>query len=337
MLPKIGNVPFNNRVFLAPMAGVTDLIFRRFARKMGCALTYTEFVSAAGIYFSPDKQERHLAMDADEHPVAVQIFGNNLEQLVYAAKLVEDLGADIVDINMGCPVPKVVAQGAGAALLKNPKRIAEIIRAVKAAVKIPVTLKTRSGWDKGNINILEVARIAAEEGAAAIALHPRTRSMGHAGKPDWTIIAEVKRAVSVPVIGNGGIESPQDALAMLNETGCDFVMIGSATMGDFWLLKQTIHYLATRELLPDLTYEERIKAAIDHSREHCAYWGEPQGPKQMRKYFGTYLKGFPGAAELRRRLNAALTFLEIETILMECDAQIHSIESSSIVKCVSSW
>ena len=297
------------------MAGVTDLVFRRFARQMGCALTYTEFVSAAGMFFSPDKQSKHLEMDTDEKPVAVQIFGNNLEQLALAAKKVEDLGADILDINMGCPVPKVVAQGAGAALLKNPVRIAEIIRTVKSAVKIPVTLKTRSGWDKENINIIEVARIAVEEGAAAIALHPRTRSMGHTGKPDWSVIGEVKRAVSVPVIGNGGIETPLDAKQMLDETGCDFVMIGSAAMGDFWILKQTVHFLETGELLPDLTIEEKISMALEHSRAHCAYWGEPHGAKQMRKYFTNYFKGFNGAGELRRRLNAALSFAEIDGIL----------------------
>lgn len=299
------------------MAGVTDVVFRRFARQMGCALTYTEFVSAAGIFFSPDKQEKHLALDPDEKPAAVQIFGNNLDQLIHAAKLVEDLGASILDINMGCPVPKVVAQGAGAALLKNPVRVAEIIRAMKSAVKIPVTLKTRSGWDKENINIVEVARVAVEEGVAAIALHPRTRSMGHHGRPDWSVIGEVKRAVSVPVIGNGGVETPQDAKQMLDETGCDFVMIGTAAMGDFWMLKQTIHYLETGELLPDLTFEERIPRVIEHARQHCEYWGEPHGAKQMRKYFTNYFKGFNGAGELRRRLNAALSFGEIEGILSD--------------------
>ena len=312
---QIGPHSFKNRVFLAPMAGISDLVYRRFARRAGCALTYSEFVSAAGLFFNPSKHQPILDIDADEHPVAIQIFGNDLKQLAFAAQKVEAMGADIVDINMGCPVPKVVSQGAGAALLKNPARVAEILRTVKAAVKIPVTLKTRSGWDKENINVLEIARIAEGEGAAAIALHPRTRSMGHSGKPDWSVIGDVKKAVSIPVIGNGGIETPQDAKQMLAETGCDFVMIGSATMGNFHLIRQTIHYLESGELLADLSIAEKARMALDHARENCAYWDAPRGAREMRKIFPGYLKGFAGASELRKQLNSAEDFERIDEIL----------------------
>ncbi len=298
------------------MAGVTDLVYRRLARRMGCALTYTEFVSAAGVFFNPNKHQPILDIDSDEHPVSVQIFGNDIEQLVFTAQFVERLGADIVDINMGCPVPKVVKSGAGAALLKNPARVGEIIRAVKAAVRIPVTLKTRSGWDKENINVIEVARVAEAEGVAAIALHPRTRSMGHDGTPDWTVIREVKQAVSVPVIGNGGIRSPQDARRMLADTGCDFIMIGSGTIGNLDLIRRTVHYLESEVLLPEWSWPERLQLALEHARENCAYWGEPKGPREMRTLFSGYLKGFQGAAALRQQLNQAETLAAIEASLL---------------------
>ncbi len=311
----IGNVQIANRVILAPMAGVTDRAFRIIAKSFGCGLVCTEMISDMGLVYGQSRTQR-IADTAEEiQPVSVQIFGSNPESLTRAALIVQGLGAEIIDINMGCPTPKIVKNGEGAALMLDIPRSRQIIRQVVQAVRVPITVKMRKGWDDSHVNCLELARVAQEEGASAITLHPRSRMQFFSGKADWDMIKAVKKSVQIPVIGNGDIHCANDAQRMLQDTGCDAVMIGRATMGNPFIIKETVELLTTGNILPPPTLEERIEVALEHLKLAIKYKGEWVAVREMRKQLAWYIKGRPGAAQIRTMINQATTKEEILEIM----------------------
>jgi nifR3 family TIM-barrel protein len=314
---QIGSVKLSNNVFLAPMAGVTDMAFRILCKRQGCGLTYTEMVSAKGLHYKSDNTAVLLEIAEEERPAAVQVFGSEPGIVAEAARRAEAGGADIIDINMGCPTPKIVKNGDGSALMKRPERVREIVRSVAAAVRVPVTIKTRKGWDEGSVNAVEIAYIAAQEGAAAVAVHGRTREQFYSGTADWDIIKQVKRAIDIPVIGNGDITKPQDAKRLLEETGCDAVMIGRGAQGNPWIFKRTAEYLKTGQLLPEPTYEQRISAIIEHMDMVTKLKGEGTGVKEMRKHAVWYLKGMPGSARVKAEIFKLTGCNQVKDILTE--------------------
>lgn len=312
---KIGNVELKNNVFLAPMAGVTDLPFRLLCKEMGCGLVYSEMVSAKGILYENKNTTELLRVAAEERPAAVQLFGSDPEILGAMAQKIESYPIDIIDVNMGCPAPKIVKNGEGSALTKTPALVGEIVKALAESQKKPVTIKIRKGFDDAHLNAAEIARIAEANGAAAIAVHGRTREQYYSGKADWGCIREVKKAVKIPVIGNGDVFTPQDAARLLHETGCDAVMVGRGAQGNPWIFRRILHYLETGEILPEPTAEERVEKALRHAQMLIAYKGEYIGIREMRKHTAWYMKGLPGAAELRGRLNAAESITDMEELL----------------------
>lgn len=314
---QIGTVNLTNQVVSAPMAGVTDRAFRVLAREMGCGLVCTEMVSDQALMYKNSKTLQMVDFADEPSPLSVQIFGSNAEYMAHAAEIVVSQGADIVDINMGCPAPKIVKNNEGCALMQNLDLAAEIVQAVATRVKVPVTVKMRKGWNEEQVNAVELAERVVTAGAVAITVHGRTRNQFYSGQADWEIIKKVKNAVDVPVIGNGDIWSPQDAARMLEQTGCDGVMIGRGAMGNPWLFKQTVHYLATGELLQEPTPRERINTAIRHLEMIVTEKGEFIGVSEMRKHAAWYTKGFRGAANLRQRINQAKTVEELKTVLLE--------------------
>lgn len=315
---KIGSVTLANSVVLAPMAGVTDLPFRLLVKEMGCALVYTEMVSDQGLLHNNEHTFKLLRLDEQERPAALQIFGSEPQSMAKAAKIVEQAGADILDINMGCPTLKIVKNGEGSALMRTPDLAYRILTSVVDAVSIPVTVKIRKGWDDASVNAVQIARLAEEAGVAAIAVHGRTREQFYSGQADWSIIKDVKESVSVPVIGNGDIRSPLDAAQMLKETGCDGVMIGRGAQGNPWLFRQVVHYLATGEVLASPGVTERINMALRHLDMLVEYKGEHIGIREMRSHAAWYTKGLPHSAELRLRFNSAVTREHFAQILSEC-------------------
>ena len=312
---KIGNLELENNVFLAPMAGVTDLPFRILCKEMGCGLVYSEMVSAKGILYDNKNTTELLEIDPKERPVAVQLFGSDPEILGAMAKKIEQYPIDIIDVNMGCPAPKIVKNGEGSCLMKTPELVGKIVKSLVESQSKPVTIKFRKGFDDDHINAVEIAKIAEANGASAVAVHGRTREQYYSGKADWDIIKQVKEAVNIPVIGNGDVFTPQDAKNLLEHTGCDAIMVGRGAQGNPWIFKRILHYLNTGELLPEPTAEERVEKALRQAQMLIDYKGEYIGVREMRKHMAWYMKGMPGAAELRGKLNYAENRAELESLL----------------------
>ena len=316
---KIGNLEIENNVCLAPMAGVCNSAFRRIVKEMGAGLVFAEMVSDKAIMYDSEKTKNILYMTEYERPIAQQIFGSDKESFVIAAKKVYELmKPDIIDINMGCPVPKVALRAqAGSALLKNPEKIKEIVSAVVNAVPCPVTVKIRSGWDSKSINAVSVAKIIEEAGASAITVHPRTRAQGYEGKADWSIIKEVKNNVNIPVIGNGDIKSVDDAIRMFKETNCDAVMIGRASLGNPYIFKQIVHYLQTGEKLDDLSPKEKIELCLKHFNYLLEIKSEKTSVLEMRTHAAWYVRGLKDSAELKNKIFKCQNKEELISILEE--------------------
>ena len=300
---QIGDVILKNNVILAPMAGVTDLPFRLLCKEQGAGLLCMEMVSAKAIYYNNKNTETLMQIEPEERPVSLQLFGSDPVIMSEMAKRIEDRPFDILDINMGCPVPKVVNNGEGSALMKNPGLVRKIVTSVSKAIKKPLTVKIRKGFDENNINAVEIAKIIEDSGAAAVAVHGRTRQQYYSGKADWDIIRQVKEAVSIPVIGNGDVDSPQKAKQLLEETGCDGIMVGRATEGNPWIFREISHYLDTGELLPHPALEEVKEMILRHARLQLEYKGEYTGMREMRKHVAWYTAGFPHSARLRGAVN----------------------------------
>jgi len=290
---KIGNIEIKNPIILAPMAGISDSAFRRIAKEFGAGLVVAEMVSDKAILYGSQKTIDMLYMKDEERPISQQIFGSDKDSFVYAAKYInEHMNPDIIDINMGCPVPKVAQRAqAGSALLKNPEKVYEIVKAVVEAVDVPVTVKIRSGWDEKSINAVEIAKICEKAGASAITVHPRTRAQGYSGLANWDIIKQVKEAVSIPVIGNGDVKSGADAKKMLSETGCDAVMIGRGLLGNPWLIDECIKYLNGEEI-KEVTKLEKLDMIVKHLTYLLEFKEEKPAILLMRTHIGYYLKGF---------------------------------------------
>ena len=312
---KIGPVGIENPFVLAPMAGITDLPFRMLCKEQGAGLLYTEMVSAKAISYRNRNTLPLMEISPKEHPVALQIFGSEPELMAEVARSIEDQPFDILDINMGCPVPKVVNNGEGSALLKDPELIRKIVSAVSRAVKKPVTVKMRIGFEGADVDPVETAKIMEDAGAAAIAVHGRTRQQYYSGKADWDTIRKIKEAVSVPVIGNGDVDSPKKAEAMLKETGCDAVMIGRAVRGNPWIFREMNYYFETGELLPRPSVEELKEMILRHARHQIEKKGEYTGIREMRKHVACYTAGMRHSAGIRRESNLISGYEEMKALL----------------------
>lgn len=303
----IGNVTLENNVILAPMAGVTDLPFRLLCKEQGCGLVCTEMVSAKAILYKNRNTNALLEVKDEERPVSVQLFGSDPAILSQIAHQIEDGPFDIIDLNMGCPVPKVVNNQEGSALMKNPKLVEEILSSMVKAVKKPVTVKFRKGFDENHVNAVEIAKIAESCGVAAVAVHGRTREQFYSGKADWDIIRKVKEAVKIPVIGNGDIFTPEDAKAMIDQTGCDGLMVARGAKGNPWIFSRINHYLDTGELLPPPSLEEIKNMIIRHGELQMQIKGEVIGMREMRKHMAWYTSGLPHSAAVRNEINQVET------------------------------
>jgi len=316
---KIGNVEIKNKVVLAPMAGICNSSFRRIAKEMGCGLVYAEMVSDKAVFYSNKKTLDMLYMTDFERPLSQQIFGSDKESFVEAAKYIRDvMKPDIIDINMGCPVPKVALRSqAGSALLKNPEKIKEIVSAVVAAVDVPVTVKIRSGWDFDNINAVEVAKICEEAGASAICVHGRTRSQGYSGKADLDIIRRVKESVKIPVIGNGDIVDIYSAEKMIKETGCDAIMIGRGVLGNPWLIKEVVEYFESGKIPVSPTGIERVDMCLKHLNYLREIKDEKIAVLEIRNHVSWYLKGLKGSNEIKNKIFATKKLNDIINILSD--------------------
>ena len=314
---KIGNVEIANQVVLAPMAGISNSPFRRICKEIGCGLIYAEMVSDKAIMYGNKKTIDMLYMTDFERPISQQIFGTDVSSFVIAAKYIcSNMHPDIIDINMGCPVPKVALRAqAGSALLKSPSKIYDIVKAVVDAVDVPVTVKIRSGWDSNHINAVEVAKVIEKAGASAICVHPRTRSQGYRGEADWSIIKAVKDNVNIPVIGNGDIKTSEDAKRMLDETGCDAIMIGRGVLGNPWLIEQTVAYL-NGDLVSQPNRLDRVDMCIKHLNYLSDVKDEKVARLEIRNHIGWYFKGLPGANEIKNKVYQCDSIHDIMQVLM---------------------
>jgi nifR3 family TIM-barrel protein len=314
---NIGNIKINGNLVLGPMAGVTDLPFRLLCKEQGADLIYTEMVSAKGIQFNNKNTESLLVVKEDERPVALQLFGADPYIMSETAKRIEHRNFDILDINMGCPVPKVVNNGEGSALMNDPKLVGEIVRAVSSAISKPLTVKIRKGFNDTTVNAVEIAKIAEDNGAAAIAVHGRTREQYYSGKADWNIIKEVKEAVSIPVIGNGDVFTPEDTIRLVKETGCDGIMIARGVRGNPWLFNQIKEYQRTGISPEKPTIDEAVKMMLKHTKMSIEYKGEYIGIREMRKHVAWYTTGYPMATKIRQRVNEVTDYNQLENLLNE--------------------
>ena len=308
---RIGDLELENNVILAPMAGVTDLPFRLLCRKMGAGLVCMEMVSAKAIFYNNKNTEGLLEIHPEEMPASLQLFGSDPEILAQMAARIQERPFSVLDFNMGCPVPKVVNNGEGSALMKQPGLAEKILTGLVRAVKKPVTVKLRKGFDDSCCNAAELARIAEACGVAAVAVHGRTREQYYSGRADWDIIRQVKEAVKIPVIGNGDVNSPEAAKAMLEQTGCDGVMIGRAAQGNPWIFRDTVHFLETGSLPPPPSVEEKKRMVLEHAALQLQYKGEYTAVREMRKHLAWYTAGMPHSARFRQAINAMETFEEL--------------------------
>ncbi len=326
---KIGNVEIKNRIVLAPMAGISNTSYRKIIKEMGAGLIYAEMVSDKAIMYANEKTFDLLKMSEEERPITQQIFGSDVESFVIAAKEIERrMHPDIIDINMGCPVPKVAVRAqAGSALLKDPDKIFEIVKAVVNAVHVPVTVKIRSGWDEKHINAVEVAKRCEEAGASAIAIHARTRSQGYSGKADWSIIKQVKENVSIPVIGNGDVTSPELAKKMLDETNCDAVMIGRGVLGNPWLIRECVEYLETGKVTSEVTLIDKVNMMKRHYKLLLEDKCEKAAILEIRSFIIWYLKGMPKSKEIKNLICQCKTSEEMFKIIDEYTEYLENDES----------
>jgi len=314
---KIGSIELENNIFLAPMAGITDMPFRILCKEQGCGLVYSEMVSAKGMHYNDEKSTKLTETDVRERPAFVQIFGSDPDILADTAEKLNSSEAAAIDINMGCPTPKITKNGEGSALMLKPALVGEIVRAVSGATKKPVTVKLRKGWDESHINAVEIAQIAERNGASAVAVHGRTREQFYCGKADWDIIKKVKEAVSVPVIGNGDVKSPEDVACILEYTGCDAVMVGRGAQGDPWIFKRILHYMKTGEILPGPTVDEKKEMMLRHLNMMQELKGVHIAVREMRKHIAWYIKGMHNAAHIREKIFMTESIDEIISLLME--------------------
>lgn len=317
---QIGNVTLENNLILAPMAGVSDLPFRLLCREQGAGLVCMEMVSAKAILYKNRNTEELLTIDPGEHPVSLQLFGSDPDIISEIAKQIEERPFDILDLNMGCPVPKVVNNGDGSALMKNPRLAGEIIEKTARAIKKPLTVKIRKGFDDAHINAVELAHIAQESGAAAVAVHGRTREQYYAGHADWDIIRQVKEAVSIPVIGNGDIRTPEDVAAMAEQTGCDGYMIARGAEGNPWIFRQILHYFETGEHLARPDFSEVTEMLLRHAKMQIDCKGDYTGIREIRKHAAWYTAGYRNSSKLRGRINEVENYEQLEALFREVES-----------------
>lgn len=317
---QIGNVTLENNLILAPMAGVSDLPFRLLCREQGAGLVCMEMVSAKAILYKNRNTEELLTIDPKEHPVSLQLFGSDPDIISESAKQIEERPFDILDLNMGCPVPKVVNNGDGSALMKNPRLAGEIIEKTARAIKKPLTVKIRKGFDDAHVNAVELAHIAQESGAAAVAVHGRTREQYYAGHADWDIIRQVKEAVSIPVIGNGDIRTPEDVAAMAEQTGCDGYMIARGAEGNPWIFRQILHYFETGEHLARSDFSEVTEMLLRHAKMQIDCKGDYTGIREIRKHAAWYTAGYRNSSKLRGRINEVENYEQLEALFREVES-----------------